>query len=157
MKASRKLSRRSFAASVLGGVVIGGGATSLLVGRAHAQTMPYSGVTDCDAGARHDAPGYGTGVRNQYTDSDTGANADPRCRGHGPGPGANTGRYDNAVQPRTGCSDSDGGNNADPGGRGQRCNGQTPYPRNYTPQNYRHCSDSDSGNGADLMGAGTHC
>src|SRR5947199_791440 len=126
MKASRKLSRRSFAASVLGGVVIGGGATALLVGRANAQT--YTGVTDSDTGQHADRPGYGTGARNQHTDSDTGPNADRQFHGRGPYMGSQ-GSY---GEPPTGCSDRDGGPGADPGGRGRHCAGNhEPYPRNY--------------------------
>jgi hypothetical protein len=158
MKASRKLNRRSFVASVGGGVLIGGGAAGLVLGRAEAQNIRYSGVTDCDSGANHDNPGYGTGNRNQYTDSDSGANADPRCHGHGPngrpeGSVSGNGRYGDAV---SGCSDSDGGPGSDPGGRGVRCNGQTP-PRRYPPGETRHCTDSDRGGSADPVQQGRHC
>ena len=82
MKASRTLSRRSFVAKVAGGMIATGGAAALIVEPAHAQN--YSGVTDCDSGNGADRPGYGTGNRNQYTDQDTGPNADARCHGRGP-------------------------------------------------------------------------
>ena len=153
MKPTRRINRRSFAASVLGGVAIGGGATAFLTERASAQT--YTGTTDCDAGGRGDRPGYGTGVRNQYTDSDSGANADPRCHGRGPGNGSPTGTH--YAEPPSGCSDSDGGPGADPGNRGRHCGSGNPYPRSYTPENTRHCSDSDSGNNADPIQQGRHC
>ena len=155
MRTSRKLTRRSFMASVAGGAVAGGGAVALVTRPAHAQT--YTGVTDCDAGNNHDRPGYGIGPRNQYTDSDTGPQADARCHGRGPvrtpnGP-SGTGRY---GDPASGCSDSDTGPGSDPGGRGVRCNGQTP-PTRYPPGHTRHCTDSDRGNNADLPGQGVRC
>ena len=87
MKASRKLNRRSFFGSVLGGVVAGGGATMLVTGRAEAQNMRYSGVTDADTGEHADRPGYGIGTRNRYTDQDTGPNADRQFDGRGPNAG----------------------------------------------------------------------
>ena len=157
MKASRKLNRRSFAASVLGGAMLGGGATALLAGRAGAQPR-YTGTTDCDSGANHDQPGYGAGNRTQYTDNDSGPNADTRCHGRGPngqsqGSVSGNGRY---GEPQTGCSDSDSGSGSDPAGRGVRCNGHTPDPR-YPTSNTRHCTDSDSGNNADAVGYGVRC
>jgi hypothetical protein len=155
MKASRTLSRRSFVAKVAGGMIATGGAAALIVGPAHAQN--YSGVTDCDSGNGGDRPGYGTGNRNQYTDRDTGPNADPRCHGRGPnrqeGGTSGYGRY---QEPASNCSDSDGGPGADPGGRGVRCNGRTPDAR-FPPSNTRHCTDSDRGNNADLPQRGVRC
>ena len=158
MKASRKLNRRSFFGSVLGGVVAGGGATMLVTGRAGAQNVRYTGVTDSDTGEHADRPGYGTGTRNQYTDQDTGPNADAQFHGRGPnargeGSTSGTGRYGEAP---SGCSDSDGGPGSDPGGRGVRCNGQTP-PRHYPPGHTRHCTDSDRGTGADPVQQGRRC
>jgi hypothetical protein len=157
MKASRTLSRRSFVAKVAGGMIATGGAAALIVGPAHAQN--YSGVTDCDSGNGADRPGYGTGNRNQYTDQDTGPNADARCHGHGPnrpeGGTSGYGRYSYEYPP-SGCSDSDGGSGADPGGRGVRCNGRTP-PTHYPPENTRHCTDSDTGPHADLPQSGVRC
>ena len=157
MKTSRKLSRRSFVATVLGGVAVGGGATRLLISRANAQTMNYTGVTDCDSGANHDRVGYGTGVRNQYTDRDTGPGSDPRCGGRGPqrqeGGTSGSGRYGDAP---SGCSDTDSGTGADPGGRGVRCGTQTP-PVRREPEHTRHCTDSDRGNTADMVQQGRHC
>jgi hypothetical protein len=156
MKASRKVNRRSFMTSVLGGVVIGGGATALVIGRAEAQV--YSGVTDSDTGQVHDRPGYGVGVRNQYTDRDTGPNGDPQFHGRGPngrpeGSVSGQGSYGEAA---SGCSDTDGGPGSDPGGRGRSCNGQTPL-RRYPPGHTRHCTDSDRGGGADPVQEGRHC
>lgn len=158
MKTERKLNRRSFVTKVVGGTIVIGGAASIIVGPAYAQN--YSGVTDCDAGQGADRPGYGTGNRNQFTDRDTGPNADPRCHGRGPngrseGSPSGFGGY-GGEQATTGCSDTDGGSGADPGGRGIRCNGRTPYNR-YPPTNTRHCSDSDSGNNADLVQQGVRC
>ena len=156
MKATRKLNRRSFVASVLGGIAAGGGATALVTGDAAAQT--YSGVTDADTGTVRDRPGYGVGTRNRYTDRDTGPNADPQFQGRGPngrpeGSVSGQGSYGDAP---SGCSDSDGGPGADPGGRGVRCNGRTP-PTRYPPGHTRHCTDSDRGSGADPVQQGRHC
>jgi hypothetical protein len=156
MKVSRKVSRRSFMTSVLGGVVIGGGATALVIGRAEAQT--YSGVTDSDTGQVRDRPGYGVGTRNQYTDRDTGPNADPQFHGRGPngrpeGSVSGQGSYGEAA---SGCSDTDSGPGSDPGGRGRSCNGQTPL-RRYPPDHTRHCTDSDRGGNADPVQQGRHC
>ncbi|HYD12408.1 MAG TPA: hypothetical protein VEC11_06145 [Allosphingosinicella sp.] len=155
MNTARKLNRRSFVTRVAGGMIVAGGAAALIVEPVGAQT--YSGVTDCDSGSGHDRPGYGTGQRNQYTDSDTGPTGDPRCRGRGPtrreGTPSGHGRYSG---PAPNCSDSDGGPGADPGGRGVRCNGQTPNPR-LPPGRTRHCSDSDRGNHADPLQQGVRC
>jgi hypothetical protein len=151
MKASRKLNRRSFVASVVGGA-------ALVTGTARAQNTRYSGVTDSDTGAQADRPGYGTGVRNQYTDQDTGPNADRQFHGRGPngrpeGSVSGTGRYGEAA---SGCSDSDVGAGSDPGGRGIRCNGRTPV-EHYPPGHTRHCTDSDRGAGADPVQEGRRC
>ena len=155
MEPTRKPSRRSFMGQVLGGAAIGGSLV-LVSGRAQAQT--YSGVTDSDTGNPRDRPGYGTGVRNRYTDRDTGPNADRQFEGRGPaarGEGATSGqgRYGGIG---SGCSDSDGGQGSDPGGRGVRCNGQTPE-RRYPPGHTRHCTDSDRGNHADPVQGGVRC
>ena len=159
MKASRRLSRRSFVASVIGGAALGGSATALVTGGAQAQNIRYTGVTDSDTGEHADRPGYGTGVRNQYTDQDRGPNADAQFHGRGPneraeGAPSGSGRYD---EPATNCSDSDGGPNADPGGRGRRCSGRQAWPRNNIPTHSRHCTDSDRGVGADPVQEGRHC
>lgn len=159
MKASRKLNRRSFFGTVLGGAMAGGGATMLVTGRAQAQNTRYSGVTDSDTGGNADRPGYGVGTRNRYTDQDTGPNADRQFEGRGPnarpdGSTSGTGNYGEYARP---CSDSDGGPGADPGGRGVRCNGQTPQRRNDTPTHTRHCTDSDRGVGADPVQQGRRC
>ena len=158
MKASRKLNRRSFLASVAGGVAVGGGVTNLLVDGAQAQS--YTGVTDSDTGNVRDRPGYGVGTRNRYTDRDTGPNADPQFHGRGPngraeGAVSGNGAYGDAA---SGCSDSDSGPGSDPGGRGRHCGAnQTPYPRSTTPTHTRHCTDSDRGNNADPVQQGRHC
>lgn len=156
MKASRKLNRRSFLHQVIGGVAVGGAA--LLVGDA-ALAQVYSGVTDSDTGQVRDRPGYGTGVRNQYTDRDTGPDADPQFHGRGPngrreGSPSGEGAYD---EPASGCSDTDTGPGSDPGGRGRRCGNRTPWPRNDTPTHTRHCTDSDRGGNADPVQQGRHC
>ena len=157
MKASHRLNRRSFMGRVIGGVAIGGGATALVIGPAEAQV--YSGVTDSDTGQVHDRPGYGTGVRNQWTDQDTGPNADPQFHGRGPngrGEGAPSGqgRYGDPV---SGCSDTDSGPGSDPGGRGRRCGGRVPVERSQTPTHTRHCTDSDRGTNADPVQQGRRC
>ena len=153
MRASRKLNRRSFVASVVGGAVLGGGATALVTGEARAQS--YSGVTDCDSGNNHDRPGFGTGVRNQYTDSDTGPNADPRCHGRGSNTGSDSGTsYNQAEHPNTGCSDRDYGQYGDPGGHGRSCRGM--QPNQYAPRT-SGCTDNDPASSGDSAGNGRHC
>lgn len=158
MKPERTVNRRSFLVRVAGGAALGGGgALALLRGSgAMAQNVRYSGVTDCDAGQGADRPGYGTGVRNQYTDSDTGPGADPRCRGRGSNTGANTGtQYNPNIQPNQArCSDSDYGPNGDPGGYGRACRGEGGNPR---ARQYSGCTDSDTGQGADAVGNGRVC
>src|SRR5690242_16111962 len=134
MKADRNTSRRSFLRRV--GATATAGAALALVGGAEAgaQTMPYTGVTDCDVGNRQDQGGYGRGYRNQVTDNDTGPNSDPRCQGRGSNSG-NSGsgtQYNPRVQPETRCSDSDYGQYGDPGGHGRTCRGYGPNP--YAPQ-----------------------
>jgi hypothetical protein len=151
MKASHKLNRRSFAASVLGGVIAGGSATAFLAGRAGAQGRNYTGVTDCDSGTGHDRPGYGSGVRNQYTDSDTGPNADPRCHGRAPNSGSPSGTEYHG-RPRTGCTDQDRGQYADAGGYGRTCRGGEINPNALGRPS--GCTDSDSGPNADPAGDG---
>ena len=159
MKSSRKVNRRSFVTSVLGGVVIGGGATALVTGQAGAQHTRYSGVTDSDVGEHADRPGYGVGTRNNYTDQDRGPNADAQFHGRGPngraeGSASGNGRYDEPVR---GCSDTDGGPGADPAGRGRRCGGNPAWPRSQTPTHTRHCTDSDRSPNADPVQEGRHC
>src|SRR3954468_13764913 len=154
MKTSRRLNRRSFVATV-----IGGSATALLAAEARAQNTRYSGVTDSDTGEHADRPGYGVGTRNQYTDRDTGPNADAQFHGRGPagrnpdGP-SGQGSYGDAA---SNCSDTDSGPNADPGGRGRRCNGSPGSPRSNVPTHTRHCTDSDRGSGADPVQEGRRC
>lgn len=156
MNRTRKPSRRSFLSLVIGGVA-GGGALAALAGRAEA-FQTYSGVTDSDTGEVRDRPGYGVGARNQYTDRDTGPDADPQFHGRGPngrpeGSVSGQGSYGEAA---SGCSDTDGGPGSDPGGRGRSCNGQTPL-RRYPPGHTRHCTDSDRGGNADPVQQGRHC
>ena len=155
MSTARRCNRRSFVTRVAGGVIAAGGAVALVAGPARGQS--YSGVTDCDGGRGSDRPGYGTGLRNRYTDRDTGPNSDPRCQGRGParqeGTPSGQGRYSGAP---SNCSDSDGGPGSDPGGRGVRCNGQVPNPR-LPPGRTRHCSDSDRGQSADPLQQGVRC
>jgi hypothetical protein len=157
MKPTRKLSRRSFMETVLGSAAMSGAA--LFADGATAQNIRYTGVTDSDTGEHADRPGYGTGVRNQYTDRDTGPNADPQFHGRGPNgrpedSPSGTGRYD---EPVSGCSDTDAGPGADPGGRGRRCGANPAWPRNNTPTNTRHCTDSDRGSSQDPVQEGRHC
>jgi hypothetical protein len=156
MKTSRRCNRRSFMTKVAGGMLASGGAALLVTGPARAQN--YSGVTDCDTGQGADRGGYGTGNRTQYTDRDTGPNADPRCRGRGPNrpEGGTSGYGQYGYGNPSGCSDADGGPGADPGGRGVRCNGRTP-PERYPPAHSRHCTDSDRGPRADPVQQGVRC
>ena len=159
MKPTRRINRRSFAATVLGGIVIGGGATALITGRARAQNTRYSGVNDSDTGEHADRPGYGVGTRSVYTDQDTGPNGDAQFHGRGPNggePGSPSGGGSYQVAP-TGCSDSDSGGNADPGGRGRFCAGRPSSPHSDVPTVSHFCSDSDSGNNADPIGEGRRC
>lgn len=155
MKADRITNRRSFLRRV-GATATGGAALALVGGSAAgAQNIRYSGVTDCDTGNGADRPGYGTGVRNQYTDQDTGPNADPRCHGRGTSSGANTGTgYNPAYHPRTNCSDSDYGPNGDPAGYGRACRGMAP---NQNAPQVSGCTDNDPANGGDSGGNGRHC
>ena len=154
MKPERTASRRSFLARVAGGTAAACGALALLR-TSEAAAQSYSGVTDCDTGGGSDRPGYGRGVRNQYTDSDTGPNSDPRCRGRGSNSGSNSGtQYNPREHPDTRCSDSDYGAYGDPGGHGRSCRGLP--PNQYAPQR-SGCTDSDAGQGADSVGNGRHC
>ena len=95
MKSTRKVSRRSFMARVVGGAVAGGGALVALSTAAEAQ------VSDNDTGTNSDPAGRGRGV----TDNDSGANSDAPGRGRG--------------SRRRACSDNDSGANSDPSGRGR--------------------------------------
>ena len=150
MTPRRKLSRRSFLASVAGGSALAGGALLFVSGRAEAQRSP-TGCSDNDPlGSGGDPANYGrrcsraTGV----TDSDT---SDP----------TNGGR-----RQRTGCSDGDSGQGSDPGGWGRRCRPATGITDNDASdptnggrgnQNRRRCNDSDSGSRADNAGEGRRC
>lgn len=151
----RTTSRRSFLLRV--GATATAGAALALVGGSElrAQNTRYSGVTDCDAGNGSDRPGYGTGVRNQFTDNDTGPQADPRCRGRGSNSGANTGTgYHREIQPHTNCSDRDYGPGSDPGGYGRSCRGQAENP---VARRHSGCTDSDTGQYGDSIGNGRFC
>jgi hypothetical protein len=155
MKPVRTTSRRSFLLRV--GATASAGAALALVGGSElrAQNIRYTGVTDCDSGNGADRPGYGTGNRNRYTDSDTGPGSDPRCQGRGSNSGANTGtQYNPQSQPRTNCSDSDYGQHGDPGGYGRSCRGRD--PNLYAPH-VSGCSDNDPANGGDSIGNGRRC
>src|SRR5580765_660382 len=122
MKPTRKVSRRSFMARIMGGVAAGG-ALGIIGGEARAWQPPYTGITDNDTGSNSDNTGYGRGGNRAVSDNDSGPDADPA--GHG----RNTrGR----VQPRTGITDRDA---SDPSGGGR--GGSSGY------------SDNDSGPNAD--------
>ena len=153
MKPVRTTSRRSFLLRV--GATAGAGAALALVGGSElrAQNVRYTGVTDCDAGNGADRPGYGTGVRNQYTDSDTGPNSDPRCRGRGSQGTSPTGT-EYPGTPQTRCSDSDYGQYGDPSGSGRACRGRDANP--YAPH-VSGCTDNDPANGGDSAGNGRRC
>ena len=153
MKPLRTTSRRSFLRRV--GATASAGAALALVGgsEAGAQTMPYTGVTDCDTGNPQDRPGYGTGNRTQITDSDTGPYGDPRCHGQGSPTGSTGTPYNPGYQPDTRCSDSDYGPYGDPGGHGSHCRGRT----NDLAPHVSGCSDNDPANGGDSIGNGRRC
>jgi hypothetical protein len=153
MTPRRIIHRRSFLVRVAGGAIAGGGALTLLRSSgATAQNVRYSGVTDCDSGQGADRPGYGTGVRNQYTDNDTGPQGDPRCRGRGSNTGSNSGTQYNAQEhPNTRCSDSDYGQYGDPAGHGRTCRGLAPDGR--APR-VSGCTDRDP---TDSIGNGRSC
>jgi len=135
MRRTRKVSRRSFFATVAGGAVMGGSATALLTGQALALVQ---GCSDNDPASSGDPGGHGR--RCQGT-SETGVtDSDPTdAGGHGRGP--------SAPRTGTGITDSDSG---DPvgGGRGNRP-GQNVNPRAYTG-----VTDSDSGPNHDPVGSG---
>lgn len=150
MKPSHQLVRRSFLVTVAGGAA----AIGFLPSGALAQNVRYTGVTDCDTGNPSDRPGHGTGVRNQYTDRDTGPQGDARCHGRGTSSGSPTGTQYTPRQERTGCSDSDYGAQGDPSNHGRACRGHAPNP--YAPQ-VSGCTDSDRGSGADSVGNGRRC
>lgn len=102
MKPLRRLSRRSFLGRVVGGVVAGGGALTLLTDKARALQ-----VTDNDSGPNSDPPGGGRGHRTGLTDGDP---VDPAGNGRG--------------RRTPGCTDADTGANADVANQG-RGNGVT--------------------------------
>lgn len=151
MTPRRKLSRRSFLASVAGGSALAGGALLFVSGRAEAYQRSPSGCSDSDPlGSAGDPANYGrrcsraTGI----TDTDP---TDP----------TNGGR-----RQRTGCSDGDSGQGSDPGGWGRRCRPATGITDNDAGdptnggrgnQNRRRCNDSDSGSRADNAGEGRRC
>ena len=119
----KRLHRRSFMASVLGGVAVAGGASALIAGSARAQQRP-TGRSDSDSGASADRAGYG---RTGATDSDSN---DRAGYGVGGGGGGRSGLSDSdPVDPagngrgsggrNTGISDSDSGSNADAAGQGR--------------------------------------
>lgn len=123
-KPKKPLNRRSFMATVVGGVAVAGAASTLIAGEAKAQQRP-TGRTDSDSGNNADQGGYGrTGVTDSdpydrpgygvssgqtgLTDSDSGGNAD--AVGNGRGATRST---------RSGLTDSDSGSAADQGGYGR--------------------------------------
>lgn len=110
----KPLNRRSFMATVVGGVTVAGAASTLIAGQAKAQQRP-TGRTDSDSGSSSDAPNYGrTGISDSdpndrpgygigssttgYSDSDP---VDPAGNGRGPGGS------------RTNITDSDSGSSSD--------------------------------------------
>lgn len=158
MKVQRTTNRRSFLRRV--GTTATGSAALLLVGGSElrAQNSHYSGVTDCDTGTGADRPGFGVGVRTQYTDSDTGPSGDPRCHGRGSNSGADSGtQYYSGIQPYTGCSDRDYGPQGDPGGYGRSCRGSTYRRDNPEAPHVSGCSDNDPASGGDSIGNGRRC
>lgn len=150
MTPRRRLSRRSFLASVAGGSALAGGALLFVAGRAEAFQRSPSGCSDSDPIRSGGDPGnYGrrcspaTGVTdNDPTDPTNGGRRRP-----------------------TGCSDGDRGRGSDPGGWGRRCRPATGITDNDPgdPTNggrgyrNRQCNDSDSGSRADNAGQGRRC
>jgi hypothetical protein len=150
MKPTRKLSRRSFMATVAGGVA-GAGALLIVAQPAKAiQTDTDSGpnadplgggnrhvsVTDKDIGPHSDQSIPARGGVSGITDNESGRQADPGNNGRGP----------RAVR-RRGITDRDSGRYADPAGlnRGRRS------------VHRRACTDSDTGRYADRVSHGDHC
>lgn len=120
MKPARKLTRRSFFATVAGGAVGSAGALTLVSDDAAAQRQ-CSGSTDSDGGASRDPVGCGRGGRppslNQgppaqtgVTDTDLGPGSDPVGRGRG---------GSRARPPSAGVTDGDTGQYADRAGSGR--------------------------------------
>ena len=132
MPEKKPLNRRSFMMQVTGALVLAGGATALVTGRAAAQ--PYSGRTDNDSGEGADRAGYGQSGNSFYSDNDP---TDPTGQGRGGGYSDND-PSDPTGQGRGGggYSDSDP---TDPTGQGRNGTGVT---------------DSDSGAYADRAGYG---
>lgn len=153
MNARRSINRRSFLGRVAGGMIAGGGALALLAEAEGSAQTTYTGVNDCDQryNTTRDRPGYGRGVRNAFTDSDTGPGSDPPCRGRGSNaaPGSGSG-YNPTSRPPTGCSDSDYGQNGDPGGYGRSCRGGV----NVNAPRVSGCTDRDP---TDSIGNGRNC
>ncbi|WP_296819894.1 hypothetical protein [Brevundimonas sp.] len=133
----KRLNRRSFMATVLGGVAATG-ATTLIAGEAQAQQRP-TGRSDSDSGSYADRANYG---RTGITDSDP---YDGVGRGIGSGGGGASGLTDSDPVDRggngrgngTGVTDSDSGSGSDPAGRG-----------------YSGITESDSGSNRDRAGHG---
>lgn len=150
MNPKRKLSRRSFMGTVLGGVAAGG-ALAVIDGTAEAY-QTHTGVTDSDSGANYDRPGYG---RNRSS----------------PAEGRGTGRYaDSDSSDRTGTTDTDSGQGSDRPGYGRRARGRlrtgvTDRDRgaNRDPAQFGRggtrppCTDRDRGQHADPGGLGRRC
>lgn len=128
MKATRKLSRRSFLGRVAGGAIAGGGALAALSVGAAAHP-----VTDNDPS---DEPGSGTGTgARPYSDVDEGEAGDPA------GQAGRLGHY----------SDSDSGPNGDPVNHGRQITDADPTdPPGYRP----NITDRDVGPHADQVGMG---
>lgn len=135
----KRLNRRSFMATVLGGVAATG-ATTLIAGEAQAQQRP-TGRSDSDSGSYADRANYG---RTGITDSDP-YDGVGRGVGSGGGGGGASGLTDSDPVDRggngrgngTGVTDSDSGSGSDPAGRG-----------------YSGLTDSDSGSNRDRAGHG---
>ena len=113
----RKVSRRSFLGTVMGGAAVG--AVGIIAGSQRAEAQ----VTDSDSGASADPPGGGRGRRTGVTDRDA---SDPR----GNGRGRRSSRYQTLGPGRqpTGITDSNPFDR--PGyGRGVRCGDSDPSDR----------------------------
>ena len=128
MKPTRKLSRRSFLATVAGTVAAAGA-----IGVVAADPAEAFVQSDSDSGPNADPPGGGSG--SGCTDADSGSYSDP--------PG--NGRCVRRRARRSGCTDADSGRYGDPAGNG-RC-----------VRRRRRCTDSDTGRYSDPAGRGRRC
>lgn len=144
----RKPTRRSFLASVTGGVAAAAGSLTL-VGCGFPQATAETNCTDGDRGFSRDPAGGGRRCAGQartgVTDSDMGENSD--AIGHGRQSGARRASA-SGERRRTGVTDRDMGAASDPAGYGR--GGGAGVGAGWS----NRVTDSDSGPNADAAGAG---